>query len=202
MVNALSDRYLYGRRRYLNRLLAKLNVSSIEDRPETWVSSTTGPQRQGGEGAAQITIGMQEVPSEVAARWGWQGTVDEQLVLKIAHECVHKFQHDGGYEQALVRALQTGQVRDEDQEFLPYVSLYLALEETGSVSGLAAEPIYKLQSENTGELKVEILEDMTELIAAYMLGDEYLFSKLSASHVSQAQAEQVAILVDTVCKDI
>jgi hypothetical protein len=189
----------------LNKLIALLGISEIENVDEaTWESKTNGPKRVGETGEAKVTIGGRSIPESVAERWGWSGDSNEQMVLKIAHEFAHKFQHDKGYEQALVRALSNGAIDDSDQDFIPYISLYLALEGSGPVTGLGGDSFYREQSRDTGNLKVEVLEDMTELIAAYLISDEYLFHKLSTSpnNINQAQAEQIAILITQVCKDL
>jgi hypothetical protein len=189
----------------LNKLVSLLGITQIENVDETtWESKTSGPQRVGQAGEAEVSIGGRPVPEGVAERWGWSSNEDEQMVLKIAHEFAHKFQHDRGHEQALVRALSSGNIADADEVFTPYISLYLALEGSGSVTGLGADAFYKEQSSNTGNLKVEVLEDMTELIAAYLISDEYLFHKLTTSpaNINQAQAEQIAVLITEVCKEL
>jgi hypothetical protein len=180
----------------LNKLATLLGITEIKSVDGgTWESKTNGPGRVGELGEAEVSIGGKPVPEDVAQRWHWSNNVDEQMVLKIAHEFAHKF---------LIRALSSGSIADADERFLPYVSLYLALEGGGLVTGLGSDAFYKEQSKNTGNLKVEVLEDMTELIAAYLISDEYLFHKLSTSvtDITQAQAEQIAILITEICKEL
>lgn len=189
----------------LNRLATLLNITEVNDMdPNTWVSSTNGPQRVGKSGEADVSIGGKPLPETVAEKWDWSTEGNEQLLLKIAHEFAHKFQHDKGYESALVRSLESGKISDDDEEFTAYITLYLTLENTGSVTGLGADPFYKEQSSITGKLKMEVLEDMTELIGAYLISDDYLFSKLnkSVNTINQAQAEQIAILIARICKEL
>ena len=188
----------------LNKLMTKLGISEIKDIDgSTWESKTNGPQRAGGEGEAEVTIGGKPLPTDVAERWDWSTEENEQLILKIAHEIAHKFQHDRGYEAALVRSLSNEAIADTDKDFTPYIMLYLTLENSGSITGLGADPFYKAQSESTGKLKVEVLEDMNELIAAYLIGNGYLLYKVqtSVSAINQAQAEQIVVLVSEVCKE-
>ena len=182
----------------LNRVASLLNSSTISHDPNTWVSST---RRSDGENS--ISIGTAALPLEVAERWGI-GTSDqnEQMMVKLSHELAHAFQEEKGFEGALVSFLNGN--NDINERHLPYIELYSLLSGIGPINGLTTEAVYAAQSTNTGLLKVEILEDITELIAAYIVSDEYFSYRLdnSVSSIEQEQKEQIAIKVIEVCREL
>lgn len=183
----------------LNRAAQSLSGANVQYNPDTWVSSN----KRNGQEQNEIIIGGKPLPSEVASRWKI-GTEDinEQLLIKTAHELAHQYQHEKGYESALVAWLNGSDVID--QKFIPYLELYAVLAEVGRVSGLSTEKVYSQQSERTGNLKVEILEDITELIGAYLISDEYLNYKLehSASRLNNEQMTTLATKVVEICQDL
>lgn len=183
----------------LNRVALMLNSTQVSLNESSWVSSNR--REEGGENV--ISIGTKELPEEVATRWG-VGTGDktEQLLVKLSHELAHSFQLERGFEGTLVRFLNGDNNISKDH--LPYVELYAILSGIGPINGLTTEPIYAEQSVQTGNLKMETLEDITELISAYMISDEYFTSRLenSISSLSGEQKEQIAIKVIEVCREL
>jgi hypothetical protein len=126
---------------------------------------------------------------------------NEQLLIKISHELAHTFQEEKGFENALVNFLNG---TNDINEHLPYIELYALLSGIGPINGLATEAVYATQSANTGLLKVEILEDITELIAAYIVSDEYFSYRLenSVSSLTGEQKEEIVIKVIEICKEL
>lgn len=182
----------------LNRVAALLRSTSVSHDPSTWVSST---KREGGNNT--ISIGTQELPEQVAERWR-VGTSDqnEQLLIKLSHELAHAYQEEKGFETALVGFLDGN--NEIGKQHLPYIELYALLTGIGPINGLTTESVYASQSTNTGLLRVEVLEDITELIAAYIVSDEYFSYRLenSVSSLDQEQKEKIATKVIEICREL
>lgn len=182
----------------LNRLAASLNFTEYfvdNNTPISLLSSRGGTNK--------ITIGTQPYPASVVERYG-MGTTnkDEQILIKLSHELAHAYQREKGYEQALLDYLN--RANDIPSFTVPYVELYLLLNGVGPVNGLSREAIYAAQSRVSGQLKMETLEDMTELISAYIISDEYFMYRLenSLSYLSNEVKEFISLKVIEVCKDI
>ncbi|MBY0310107.1 hypothetical protein K2Q16_03110 [Patescibacteria group bacterium] len=150
-----------------------------------------------------ITYGTGGVPETVAQRWGIaEASPKEQLVFKFAHELAHAFLEQSGYERTLLQWLD-GHLVPQNQ--IPIIHLYLALEKVGRVSGLSTMDVYRRQSEQveSGRLNVAILEDITELVAAYFLGDEYYMQKIdqSVTNLTQVAKDVITANIILLCKD-
>ena len=159
----------------------------------TWVSKTS---RRDGE--QKVTIGGQKLPDEIAKIFAWGvDTKEDEIVLKTAHEISHVFQNKKGLEQQLLLFLSgSNEINENAQE---YIELYSALSGLGPVTGLPTMEIYHQQTESEKArvtqglaLDTRILEDITELIAAYSLGDEYFNFRLAGSDVSDEDKSTVA----------
>ncbi len=180
----------------LNRLAGMLNKTEIVQNESTWVSSTKREE----DGSNTISVGTQALPEGVSDRWGY-GTSEpsEQLVIKLAHELAHGYQRESGLEEALVSFLNGS--TDIANEHIPFIELYAMLTGLGRINGLTTEEIYAEQSKGTGLLKMEILEDITELMAAYMISDEYFTFRLenSVSNLTHEEKEQIATKILQIC---
>lgn len=127
-----------------------------------------------------VTIGTQPWTEEAARRFGvGTNNPSEQIIIKLAHELAHAFQAEMGFEQALVDFLNGH--NDIPEYTIPYIELYAILSGVGTINGLTREPIYAEQSRETGDLKMETLEEITELISSYMISDEYFIFRLENS---------------------
>jgi hypothetical protein len=182
----------------LNRLAQSLNFTeySLDD-------STPNSVVRRRDGKNKITIGTQAHTSSIVERYG-MGTTDknEQILIKLSHELAHAYQNEKGYEKALLDYLnRTGDI----PEFaVPYIELYMLLGGIGPVNGLAQESIYAAQSRVSGDLKMEALEDMTELISAYLISDEYFLYRLdrSVTNLTNEVREFIAQKVIEICKEL
>jgi hypothetical protein len=180
----------------LIKLASKLSGAKLSVDEGTWVSKNSRTTNE-------ITIGTQELPEAVKDRWQW-GTkdVDEEMIVKTGHELAHQWLHERGFEGALTRWLDgDSNIR---AEHAPLIRLYALLTQTGRTTGLSTEQIYSEQSRNTGKLDVAVLEDATQLIAAYLIGDEYFNFMLdhSVSGLSQAQQQEIATYVIQICNEL
>ena len=180
----------------LNRLAGMLNNAQIVQNESTWISSTKRKE----DGSNTVSIGTQALPEDVSDRWGY-GTRDpkEQSVIKLAHELAHVYQRESGLEGALVSFLNGN--TDIANEHIPFIELYAMLTGLGPINGLTTEAIYAEQSKGTGLLKMEILEDITELMGAYMISDEYFSYRLenSISNLTHEEKEQIATKILQIC---
>lgn len=183
----------------LNRVAQILNSTQVAHTESTWTSSTRREQ----DGVNIVSIGIQTLPEEVTARWGvGTSNQNEQVLIKLSHELAHAFQVEKGFEGALVRFLDGD--NNIPDNFVPYIELYAILSDLGPINGLTTESVYAQQSRGTGNLKMEILEDITELIAAYIISDGYFAQRLESSvtNLSQEQKEQIATKVIGVCMEL
>ncbi len=169
----------------LNKVIESLEGLEFTYDNSTWVSGTKRlPDRN-----VEITIGTRELPVEIAELWGISGSsVESQNMYKTSHEVSHTLQYKGGYEQQLTRWLDGDDSAEE--KFHPYFELYAKLSGLGRISGLATQEIYRRQSEESGNLSVEILEDITELCSHYLMGDKCLLQRLDASLVNLSDEEK------------
>lgn len=160
------------------RILQSTVVSTNEN---TSVSVMRRKSSVGGNN--NVIIGTKPWSEEAVRRWG-VGTNDksEQIIIKLSHELAHAFQSEMGFEQSLVDFLNGH--NDIPEYTIPYIELYAILSGVGTINGLTREPIYAEQSRTTGNLKMETLEEITELISSYMISDEYYLFRLENSVTS------------------
>jgi len=151
----------------------------------------------------KITIGTKLVPKEVSVKWN-MGTHDEmeQVIIKLSHELAHVFQKQMGYEQALVDFLNGS--NDIPEYTKKYIQLYGTILETGAINPLTLEQIYREQNKGAGLMRHEILEDITELISAYFVSDEYFLYRLdkSVSGLTHEQKSEVAKIIVELCAEL
>jgi hypothetical protein len=148
------------------------------------------------DGTSQISLGAMPFRRENVDSFGWGvDSAKEQLLVKLAHESAHVFQNQAGYEQALVNFLNGS--NDIDEKFHPYIELYSFLNTKGVCNGLADMNVYHRQSRDTGLLSMNTLEDVTEFIGAYLVGDDYFRFRLDGSKVSLSEEDKkkIAMLV-------
>ena len=182
----------------LIRVANLLRSTSLSVDKNTSVSVT---RRRSDNGAKnKVTIGAQPFSEGSVARWNI-GTTDpsEQLIVKLSHELAHAFQAEMGYEQALVDFLNG---HNDIPEFtIPYIELYAVLSGVGTINGLTREPIYAEQSKTTGDLKMETLEEITELISSYMISDDYYLYRLenSVTSLDHDTKEKISRKIVEVC---
>jgi hypothetical protein len=142
------------------------------DNDQTWESKFN---RETGE----ATIGTAPLPENIKQLWGW-GTKDPNMenLLKILHENSHAFQKSEGLEDALCRWLVPPYPQPENPRQEAYIELYEIYKTLGRVNGLSTMQKYEMMSQETGRLSMPILEDITETMAAYTLGEDYLNFRL------------------------
>lgn len=183
----------------VNKLAAILEHTDVDYDPDTWVSVT----RRGSDDKSSIVVGLQPWPEELVERWSVGSTnTNEQILFRLAHELSHAYQKERGYEAALVKFLDGD--NDIPEQHIPYVELYVLLSGIGTVNGLTTAAIYEQQSRTTGNLKMETLEDITELIAAYLISDEYFLYRLenSVTVLDVVTKEDLAKKVIEICREL
>ena len=79
--------------------------------------------------------------------------------------------------------------------------MYAVLSGVGTINGLTREPIYAEQSKTTGDLKMETLEEITELISSYMISDDYYLYRLenSVTSLDHDTKEKISRKIVEVC---
>lgn len=183
----------------LNRLAESLHRTEVSFNDSSSVSVT----HRRHDGSSTVTIGTQPYSDELVRRWNMgTATPEEQKFVKVAHELGHAFQFEKGYEKSLVDFLNGDNNISDDM--IPYIELYGILSQLGPVNALSVEPIYKAQSKNTGSLKMEILEDITELISAYIISDEYFLDRLekSLTNLSDEKKDLISQKVIQICREL
>lgn len=183
----------------LNQLSLQLEGVKIELDDTTWVSRTIR-----GEEGQKVVIGAQKLPLEIQEKFAWGvDTKENEIVMKAAHELSHVFQKTKRLEEQLMVFLSGSNTIKE--EAIPYIELYATLAETGSITGLADMSIYHDQTQAERErvttgiaLDVRILEDITELIAAYSIGDEYFNFRLEKINTTDDSKKVIARCVVTI----
>ncbi len=159
-------------------------------------TSTESSAKRLENGSSQISLGAMPFRRENVDNFGWGvDSAKEQLLIKLAHESAHVFQNQAGYEQALVNFLNG--TNDIDEKFHPYIELYAFLNTKGVCNGLADMDVYHRQSRDTGLLSMNTLEDITEFIGAYLIGDDYFNFRLDGSKIilSDKDKEKIAMLI-------
>lgn len=185
----------------VSRVAHMLESTSVDFDENTSVSIT----HRGDEDVAnKITIGTVPLSENTSSRWN-MGTSDksEQILIKLSHELAHAFQTEKGYEGALVKFLNGGS-NDIPENMIPYIELYALLSQIGAINPLTKEFVYAKQSRSTGNIKIETFEDITELISAYIISDEYFLYRLenSVTNLSHEEKEEVAKKVIEICREL
>ena len=157
----------------------------------TWESRTRKSDAR--DRVVEVHIGAEPMPSDTARLYNWgTNTIDSEIIVRQAHEIAHVLQVHKGLERALEDHLNG--VGNTTSEQTAYVSLYDALNAYGqSVTGLSTEKIYTKQSIEAN-MSVVALEDMTELLGAYLLGDEYFYWRLNRIRGDFSDMEKLGIL--------
>lgn len=168
------------------QVLKDLKVTAHKD---SWVSSA----KRGD--AAVLNIGLEAVPSDTVKRWGWGVTeAADQVHIKASHEYAHFIQDF--FDRDLARFLDN-KISEIGEHSHSYIELYAFLTQTGRISGLPEETIYKQQTETLkGQgslLDMQVYEDIAEVIGAWMLGEAYYNFRLdnSKTQLTTAQRNQL-----------
>lgn len=178
----------------LNKIAEHLDGISVNLNDKTWVSSFKRSQ----DGLV-ITVGTEHLPEDVNALFEWGAkNKEEMLILKIAHELSHGLQKLKGLEEELIK-FGNGS-NNTSEKALEYLQLYEMLGSVPRLTGLSKMGIYHDQTITERErvggtsfaVDMQILEDVTELIAAYSLGDSYFNFRLDRSNLSQYEKEEIA----------
>jgi|CXWL01.1.fsa_nt_gi hypothetical protein len=161
----------------------------VESNPNTWISSTHS------EGSmTHVSIGEKMLPEDIARQFRWGAeTVEHQYVVKVAHEYAHVVQEM--FDQHLLRWLDGADNTPEDA--IPYIQLYASLAGIGGLHGLSQMDVYHEQNRSTGNLNVNVYEDMAETIGSYLLSSEYFLYRIQNAR-GQITQEQAKELVDHV----
>lgn len=162
----------------------------------SWASSA----RRGD--AAVLKIGLEAVPVETVKRWGW-GVVEaaDQVHIKASHEYAHFIQDF--FDKDLARFLDN-KINEVQEHSHSYLEFYTFLIQTGRISGLPEEAIYRQQTETLRQqgslLDMQTYEDMAELVGAWMLGEAYYNFRLDNSKtlLTLEQRGQLAKMIEKV----
>ena len=156
--------------------------------PTTWVSKVdrTDDQKE----VRSMSVGTSKNPHEIAETFNWgTSNVNDEILVKTAHEIAHTYQVDNKLEQGLVNFL-TGVNNGYTEQQEACIRLYALLSGTARLSGLSTLPIYEKQSQETGLLSVEILEDITEYLGAYLISDEYFTWRLEHARIQLSEEDK------------
>ncbi len=166
------------------------------------------------ETPTEVVIGTQKVPEEIAKIFGWGvESADHEFAVKASHEMAHVYQMSAGFQHDLIRYKTDGaNFKPSRKEFgnatYSYIYLYGLLDTiklgTGKpVTGLATLPIYHSQTAEKEQNVVEwghsseialdqqIMEDITELMGAYALGEDYFNFRLNNMNIAEGQKSTV-----------
>lgn len=140
-----------------------------------------------------LKVGLDENPEHEKQLFAW-GTrsQNDEILIKTAHEVAHAYQVDERIEQGIVDFLNNKNEGFTDKQ-MAAIECYAMLSGTGRLSGLSTLGIYEAQSAHAGDLKIEILEDMTELLGAYLISDEYFSWRLSNTRIPLGEEHQAKI---------
>lgn len=180
----------------LNLAQEVLGDLEIAQNENSWVSST----RRGD--AAVLNIGLEAVPSETVKRWGW-GVVEaaDQIHIKASHEYAHFIQDF--FDKDLARFLDN-KINEVEEHSHSYLELYAFFTQTGRISRLPEEVVYKQQTETLRRqgslLDMQTYEDMAEVIGAWMLGEVYYQFRLdnSKTPLTSNQRSQLTEMIEKV----
>jgi hypothetical protein len=168
----------YGEKKLpLNLAQEVLEGVEVAEDANSWVSSA----RRGDE--AVLKIGLEAVPAETVRRWGWGvAEASDQVHIKSSHEYAHFIQDF--FDKDLARFLDN-KIDEVQEHSHSYLELYAFLTQTGRISGLPEETVYKQQTETLKQqgslLDMQTYEDMAEVIGAWMLGEVYYNFRLNNS---------------------
>ncbi len=180
----------------LNLAQEVLGGIGVVENESSWVSSARRGDR------AVLSIGLEVVPIETVNRWGW-GVVEaaDQVHVKVSHEYAHFIQDFFDRDLAHFLDNKLNEIREYSHS---YLELYAFLAQTGRMSGLSDELIYREQTEAMKRqgslLDMQTYEDMAELIGAWMLGEVYYNFRLDHSKTSltSEQRSRLAELIERV----
>lgn len=169
------------------------------------------------ETVTEVVIGTQKLPREIEKAFGWGvEDKDHEYVVKAAHEISHVYQKLVGFEVDLIRSKKDGAnfkpTRELGEASYAYIYLYDMLSEvkktTGkAVSGLASLSLYHEQTERKVKNVVEwghtpesaldqaTLEDITELMGAYSLGEDYFDFRLNNMNIDESKKSTVKDMI-------
>lgn len=171
------------------------NIAVVEDK-SSWVSSA----RRGD--AAVLNIGLEAVPAEIVKRWGWGVTeAADQVHVKASHEYAHFIQDFFDKDLACFLDNKINEVQEHSHS---YLELYAFLAQTGRISGLPDETMYRQQTETLKQrgslLDMQTYEDMAEVIGAWMLGEVYYNFRLdnSKTPLTPEQRSQLTEMIEKV----
>ncbi len=185
----------------LLQALVTLDEITFTNDDSTWKSSTNVRE-------LRVTIGTQKLPKDIASLFKWGTTTQEaENIVKLAHETSHVLQARKQFTNDWVRHTKKEKVAGGNASYA-FIYLYDLLSENRRtkgkpVTGLPTLPVYHAQTEQirtrlehanedpTTGIDVQILEDITELIAAYLLSDEYFAFRLQSSGVDEAYKETI-----------
>lgn len=162
----------------------------------------------------EVVIGTQKVPKEIAKIFGWGvESADHEFAVKASHEIAHVYQMSVGFQHDLIRSKTEGATFKPSHKELSnatysYIYLYEMLgtikSGTGKpVTGLASLPLYHAQTTEKEQNVVEwghsketaldqqIMEDITELMGAYALGEDYFNFRLNNMNIAEGQKSTV-----------
>lgn len=127
----------------------------------------------------KIIIGTLPYDQSIVEQWNMGTKTDtEQIMIKLSHELAHAYQDERGYEQALIDYCNGA--NEFDKDLFPFVELYLMLESIGVINPLVEDSIYEQPDFNT-IFNMRVFEDVTELMSAYLISDEYFLYRLGLS---------------------
>ena len=189
----------------LLQTLVTLTDTTFTNDDTTWVSSTK-PSDQ------KIIIGTKKLPENIARIYNWGvNTQEAENIIKVAHESSHALQAKKHLTDDWVRHKNGEKVLGGEVSYA-FIYLYDMLSvnkktKGAYATGLPSLPFYhneteKIQAnlENNGQdpetaIEVPVLEDITELIAAYLISDEYFAFRLEASGLDEAYKETATKLI-------
>lgn len=164
---------------------------------KTWESGT---KKNKNRVAVEMHIGLDRLPTEENGKFVWgTSSANDELLVKSAHELAHVYQNRRGLERALEDHLNCIP-REMTSEQKAYVELYSILNALGSATGLSTLDIYAQQSMEAN-MNVSALEDMTELLGAYLISGEYFSWRLDHLRTQLSDMEKLgaASLIARIC---
>lgn len=173
------------------------------------------------ETITMVVIGTQKLPEEISKTFGWGVESSEhEYAVKAAHEIAHVYQKSLNFEYDLRRYKTEGARFKPSVEILKnainaYIYLYgmleLAKSGTGKpATGLASLSVYHAQTlknqkdvvdwghTKDSSLDQQIIEDITEILAAYSLGEDYFNFRLNNMNIAEGQKSTVEGLVKSI----
>ncbi len=169
----------------------------------------------------EVVIGTKKVPPEIAKLFGWGvESADHEYAIKAAHEISHVYQISLDFKHDLIRSkIEGANFKPKHAELsnatYGYIYLYHLLDSIKTGTGLPATGLSSLSlyhnktiqnEQNVVEwghssdsaLDEQILEDITELMGAYALGEEYFNFRLNNMNIDAGQKSTVRDLIASV----